>query len=275
MRRAAGGWRTGCGGRLDVSIEETPDHPVVSANGAARARTDRSDLRSLRRQQSRSSSGRPPPFEPEIVTVASRTRSVDDKGQLYLHVKAIEAHMKTRGKLPVNVIVLGEEEIRSINLIPFVEAHAERLKADRGHFGHHDVRPDIPTIGVSLRKKDLYFEIEVRGPARMPPLGELRRRRRQSATALSRIIASFRRRLACRDPRVLMTSTPRRSSGPDPRSSRSTRSSEERAHRRLAARPGIHPRAALGPSDRRGERPRLRLHGEGRRPSSPPARLRR
>ena len=49
-----------------------------------------------------------PPFEPTIRNGNIYARgSVDDKGQLFLHVKALEAHLKTRGKLPVNIVMLA------------------------------------------------------------------------------------------------------------------------------------------------------------------------
>ena len=75
-----------------------------------------------------------PPFEPTIRDGSIYARgSVDDKGQLFLHVKALEAHLAVRGKLPVNVIVLaeGEEEVGSENLEQFIDANAKRLAARR------------------------------------------------------------------------------------------------------------------------------------------------
>src|SRR5215211_8143181 len=57
-----------------------------------------------------------PPFEPEVRDGKFYGRgSVDDKGQLFLHVKAIEAHLATRSKLPLNIILIaeGEEEVGS------------------------------------------------------------------------------------------------------------------------------------------------------------------
>src|SRR4030081_701649 len=71
-----------------------------------------------------------PPFEPTVRDGKLFARgSVDDKGQLFLHIKALEAHLKARGTLPVNVIVLaeGEEEVGSEHLAPFIEANAARL----------------------------------------------------------------------------------------------------------------------------------------------------
>ena len=63
-----------------------------------------------------------PPFEPEFRDGRLYARgSTDDKGQLYLHIKAAEAHLKDAGSLPINLIVLaeGEEEVGSPNLVPF------------------------------------------------------------------------------------------------------------------------------------------------------------
>src|SRR3984893_1808397 len=74
-----------------------------------------------------------PAFEPAIRDGKLFARgSVDDKGQLWIHVKALEAHLAVRGTLPVNVIVLaeGEEEVGSDHLAPFVEEHAKRLACD-------------------------------------------------------------------------------------------------------------------------------------------------
>ena len=73
-----------------------------------------------------------PPFEPTEREGRIYARgSADDKGQLYMHVKALEAHLATSGSLPVNVVVLaeGEEEVGSRNLVPFVDAHLERTIA--------------------------------------------------------------------------------------------------------------------------------------------------
>jgi acetylornithine deacetylase/succinyl-diaminopimelate desuccinylase-like protein len=59
------------------------------------------------------------PFEPEVREDRLYARgAVDDKGQLYLHLKAVEAHIAVHGRLPVNVVFLieGEEEIGSPNL---------------------------------------------------------------------------------------------------------------------------------------------------------------
>src|ERR1700687_900960 len=74
-----------------------------------------------------------PPFEPTVRDGNIYARgSADDKGQLFLHVKALEAHLATRKKLPVNVVVIaeGEEEVGSDHLASFVEDQKTLLKAD-------------------------------------------------------------------------------------------------------------------------------------------------
>lgn len=74
-----------------------------------------------------------PPFEPEIRDGKIFARGAsDDKGQVFMHLKVIEAILKTDGRLPLNlkVIIEGEEEIGSQNLERFVAAHRDLLKAD-------------------------------------------------------------------------------------------------------------------------------------------------
>ncbi|MGU3474039.1 dipeptidase [Paenibacillus sp. D51F] len=74
-----------------------------------------------------------PPFEPEIRGDKLYGRgTTDDKGQTFIHIKAIEAILKQEGTLPVNVklCIEGEEEIGSINLPPFLETHKEKLACD-------------------------------------------------------------------------------------------------------------------------------------------------
>lgn len=108
-----------------------------------------------------------PPFEPTVRNGNIYARgSVDDKGQLFLHVKAIEAHLKTRGKLPVNVVLIaeGEEEIGSDNLEEFVEAQKDLLAAEAVVISDSAMfAPGQPSILSSLRGL-AYFEINVEGP---------------------------------------------------------------------------------------------------------------
>lgn len=182
---------------LEVSIEETPGHPVVLGEwrGAGEdaptvliyGHYDVQPPEPLELWTS-------PPFEPTIRDGRLYARgSVDDKGQLYLHIKALEAHLKTTGRLPVNVVVLaeGEEEVGSEHLLPFVEANAKRLAADAVVISDTTmVGPGIPTIGTSLRGL-AYFEIHVEGPTVDLHSGAYGGAVINPATALAKIIASF------------------------------------------------------------------------------------
>jgi acetylornithine deacetylase/succinyl-diaminopimelate desuccinylase-like protein len=107
-----------------------------------------------------------PPFEPAVRDGRIYARgSVDDKGQLYLHIKALEAHLAARGTLPVNVIVLaeGEEEVGSENLEAFLEREKARLACDAVVISDSTMfAPGIPSILSSLRGM-AYLQIDVRG----------------------------------------------------------------------------------------------------------------
>ncbi len=135
-----------------------------------------------------------PPFEPTIRDGRIYARgSVDDKGQLWLHVKAIEAHLEANGALPVNVILLaeGEEEVGSDSLLPFVKANSTRLACDAVVISDSTmIAPDVPTLGASLRGI-AYFQLDVTGPARDLHSGAYGGAVVNPATALARILASL------------------------------------------------------------------------------------
>src|SRR6266567_7540482 len=74
-----------------------------------------------------------PAFEPTIRGDNLYGRgTADDKGQVHIHIRALDAIRKTAGKLPINlkVMVEGEEEVGSVSLWDFVIANKPRLKAD-------------------------------------------------------------------------------------------------------------------------------------------------
>src|ERR1041384_1800255 len=74
--------------------------------------------------------GKTPAFAPTVRDGKLRARgSVDDKGHLFLHVKALEAHLATRNKLPLNIVVIaeGEEEVGSEHLGQFVQDQKKLL----------------------------------------------------------------------------------------------------------------------------------------------------
>ena len=135
-----------------------------------------------------------PPFEPTVRDGRIYARgAVDDKGQLFLHVKAIEAHLHARGTLPVNVIVLaeGEEEVGSPHLAPFIERNAERLACDYVVISDSAMfAPGLPSILSSLRGL-AYFQIDVRGPATDLHSGSYGGAVVNPATALARILATL------------------------------------------------------------------------------------
>lgn len=110
-----------------------------------------------------------PPFEPTIRNGKIYARgATDDKGQIFMHVKSVEAFLKTKGKLPVNVkfIIEGEEEIGSNNLEEFVKKNTKLLKCDAVLISDTALyAPGVPTITLGLRGI-AYMEVEVTGPNR-------------------------------------------------------------------------------------------------------------
>jgi acetylornithine deacetylase/succinyl-diaminopimelate desuccinylase-like protein len=135
-----------------------------------------------------------PPFEPTVRDGKIFARgSVDDKGQLFLHVKALEAHLATRKKLPLNVVVIaeGEEEIGSEHLASFVEEQKTLLKADAVVISDSAMfAPGLPSILSSLRGL-AYFEINVQGPQSDLHSGSYGGAIVNPAMALARILATF------------------------------------------------------------------------------------
>ena len=109
-----------------------------------------------------------PPFEPVIKNEKIVARgSADDKGQIYMHVKAYESLLKTNS-LPCNVkfMIEGEEEVGSSNLEKFVRENTEKLAADVILISDTAmISNDNPSINVGLKGLS-YVEVEVTGPNR-------------------------------------------------------------------------------------------------------------
>lgn len=109
-----------------------------------------------------------PPFEPVIKDEKIYARGAcDDKGQVFMHVKAFESMMKNDA-LTCNVkfLIEGEEEVGSVNLGDFVKNNKERLKADVILISDTSmIANDVPSITVGLRGLS-YVEVEVTGPNR-------------------------------------------------------------------------------------------------------------
>ena len=109
-----------------------------------------------------------PPFEPQIRNGKIYARGAcDDKGQMYMHIKAFEIMIKNN-TLPCNVkfMIEGEEEVGSPNLGPFIQANKDRLKADFILVSDTSMLAlETPTITTGLRGLS-YMEVEVTGPNR-------------------------------------------------------------------------------------------------------------
>lgn len=135
-----------------------------------------------------------PPFEPVIRDGRLYARgSADDKGQVYLHLKALEAYLRTAGELPVNLklVIEGEEEVGSRNLEPVLRKHADRLRCDAVLISDTPMlRPDLPSICVGLRGL-AYFEIRVSGPKQDLHSGSYGGSVVNPANALAEIIAKL------------------------------------------------------------------------------------
>lgn len=109
-----------------------------------------------------------PPFEPVIRDGNIYARGAcDDKGQMYMHVKAFEMMLKNNA-LPCNVkfMIEGEEEVGSVNLETFAVTNKDRLKSDVVLISDTSMLSnDIPSITTGLRGL-AYMEVEVTGPNR-------------------------------------------------------------------------------------------------------------
>jgi acetylornithine deacetylase/succinyl-diaminopimelate desuccinylase-like protein len=109
------------------------------------------------------------PFEPVVRDEHLHGRgAADDKGQLFAHVKALEAYLATAGRPPVNIVCLfeGEEEIGSPGLESLLERHRGRFEAEVAAMS--DTRmlgPNRPAITYALRGS-LALEVDVEGPPR-------------------------------------------------------------------------------------------------------------
>ena len=110
-----------------------------------------------------------PPFEPTRKNGLLYARGAcDDKGQMFMHVKAAEAYLQGEGNLPVNLklVLEGEEESGSAHLAPFIEDNQDRLAADIVVVSDTSMfAPGVPSITYALRGL-AYVEITLEGPNR-------------------------------------------------------------------------------------------------------------
>src|SRR5262249_25388013 len=151
-----------------VRLIETPGNPVVYGDwlGAEGAPTilfyghyDVQPVDPVELWQS-------PPFEATVRDGEIYARgSADDKGQVFMHLKAVEAHLKQNGRLPLNMkfIIEGEEEIGSAHLDDFVRPHRAELSADVVVISDSPMfARGVPSICYGLRGL-AYFQIDLRG----------------------------------------------------------------------------------------------------------------
>ncbi|HUJ21414.1 MAG TPA: dipeptidase [Bryobacteraceae bacterium] len=110
-----------------------------------------------------------PPFEPTLRDGSIYARgSADDKGQMYMHVKAVETLRAVNGTLPVNLkfLIEGEEEVGGGSIAQYVADNPQKLKADVALVSDTALyAPGIPTLCIGLRGL-VYVEVEATGPAR-------------------------------------------------------------------------------------------------------------
>lgn len=135
-----------------------------------------------------------PPFEPEVRNGRVYARgSEDDKGQVHMHAKALEARLRSGVGVPVNVkmVIEGEEEIGSRNLESFLLENRKRLSCDAVMISDTTMLgPDLPAITAGLRGL-AYMEVTVRGPNRDLHSGSYGGAVRNPANALATIIAGL------------------------------------------------------------------------------------
>ncbi len=132
------------------------------------------------------------PFEPTIIDGKIFARGAcDDKGQFYMHVKALEMMTKTNSMCTnIKFVIEGEEEIGSPNLATFVKANKDLLKADVILISDTAmISMDNPSIDIGVRGLS-YIEIEVTGPNRDLHSGVYGGAVANPITILSKMIAS-------------------------------------------------------------------------------------
>jgi acetylornithine deacetylase/succinyl-diaminopimelate desuccinylase-like protein len=155
-------------GIQDVRLMETPGNPVVYGEwlGAAGKPTilfyghyDVQPVDPLNLWTT-------PPFEATVRDGGIYARgAADDKGQVFMHIKAVEACMKQNGSLPVNMkfVIEGEEEVGSAHLDDFVRSNRDLLSADVVVISDTSMFDrGVPSICYSLRGLT-YFQLDVRG----------------------------------------------------------------------------------------------------------------
>jgi acetylornithine deacetylase/succinyl-diaminopimelate desuccinylase-like protein len=210
--RACAGWLVNHARQigLEARLCPTAGHPIVVAKTPAFA--------ALRRGQplAKSNAKRPhfmiyghydvqppeplelwksPPFAPRIQGRSIYARgAMDNKGQNFAHLKAVEAYLQTGTPLPCDLtfVLEGEEEVGSANLAKFLKTHRAELNCDAVVISDTDIpSPTHPALAYSLRGI-IAFEITVRGPSRDLHSGVFGGSVENPAMALARLLAQLR-----------------------------------------------------------------------------------
>lgn len=158
-------------GMTHAELYETPGHPIVYAdwlNAPGKPTVLVYGHYDVQPADDPKHEWQTSPFEPTIKNGNLYARgAADDKGQVFIHLKAVEALFQAHnGVLPVNVkfLIEGEEEMGSVNIDNFVAAHQPLLRADVCVISDsHILASDRPMIVYGLRGL-VYTEIEVFGP---------------------------------------------------------------------------------------------------------------
>src|ERR1044071_4728181 len=155
-------------GMQNVRLIETPGYPVVYGDwlGAEGAPTilfyGHYDVQPVDPVDLWES----PPFEATVRDGELYARgAADDKGQVFMHFKAVEAHLKQNGRLPINMkfFVEGEEEVGSVHLDDFIREHKDDLRADLVVISDTAMFDrGVPSICYGLRGL-VYCQIDLRG----------------------------------------------------------------------------------------------------------------
>jgi acetylornithine deacetylase/succinyl-diaminopimelate desuccinylase-like protein len=170
-----------------------------------------------------------PPFEATVRDGEIYARGAcDDKGQVFMHIKAIEAHLKQTGSLPCNIkyFLEGEEEVGSVHLDDFVRDHKQDLSADVVVVSDTPMFDrGVPSITYGLRGL-AYFQLDVRGTKSDLHSGAFGGAVANPAIVLAQVLAQMKGpRRPDQDSRLLRrrAAAQRRRAGRSGRSCRSTR----------------------------------------------------
>lgn len=203
-----------------------------------------------------------PPFEADVRDGKIFGRgAVDDKGQVLMHLAAIEAHLRITGRLPLNVkvVVEGEEEIGSPSFEEFLARERERLACDVVVVSDTAVfAEDVPSLTVSLRGL-IHWEITVHGPAYDLHSGYYGGAVRNPLEALVQIVASLKDDAG----RVAVAGfyDDVRPLAPGERAAVAALPFDEAAEARALGVPALAGEAGYGPLERMWLRPTIELNG--------------